>query len=66
MHTKVALQGYEYNNYYDDFVYEISSFKRYAVNADFPKLTHRDLPVAIRKAMYEISLVDIADFEIKD
>ena len=50
----------------DDFVYEISSFKRYAVNSDFPKLTHRDLPIAIRKAMYEISLVDIADFEIKD
>ena len=53
-------------NYYDDFVYEISSFKRYSVNNDFPKLTHRDLPAAIRKAMYEISLVDILDFEIKD
>ena len=64
--AKVALQGYEYNNYYDDFVYEISSFKRYSVNSNFPKLTHRDLPVAIRKAMYEISLVDIADFEIKE
>lgn len=64
--AKVALQGYEYNNYYDDFVYEISSFKRYSVNGDFPKLTHRDLPVAIHKAMYEISLVDIVDFEIKD
>ena len=64
--AKVALQGYEYNNYYDDFVYEISSFKRYSVNSDFPKLTHRDLPVAIRKAMYELSLVDIADFEIKN
>ena len=23
---KVAMQGYEYNSYYDDFVYEISSF----------------------------------------
>lgn len=64
--SKVALQGYEYNNYYDDFVYEISSFKRYSVNNDFPKLTHRDLPAAIRKAMYEISLVDIADFEIEE
>ena len=64
--SKVALQGYEYNNYYDDFVYEISDIKRYTVNADFPKLTVSDVPAAIRKASYEISLPDIADFEIKD
>ena len=64
--SKIALQGYEYNNYYDDFVYEISNFKRYLVNSDFPKLTSKLLPGAIRKAMYEISLVDIASFEIKD
>ena len=48
------------------YVYEISSLKRYKVNADFPKLTHRDLPAAIHKAAYEISLVEIGDFEIKD
>ena len=64
--AKVALQGYEYNNYYDEFVYEISNFKRFRVNADFPKLTPRDLPPAIRKAAYEISLVEIGAFEIKD
>lgn len=64
--SKVALQGYEYNNYYDDFVYEISNFKRYIVNSDFPKLTSKSLPAAIRKVMYELSLVDIASFEIKD
>ena len=64
--SKVALQGYEYNNYYDDYVYEVSSFTRYAVDESFPKLTHRSLPKAICKAIYDISLVDIADFEIKD
>lgn len=64
--AKVALQGYEYNNYYDDFVYEISNFKRFKVNDDFPKLTPRDLPIAIRKASYEISLVEIGAFEIKE
>ena len=64
--TKVALQGYEYNDYYDDFVYEISSFKRYLVNKDFPKLTLRDLAPAITKASYELSLVEISKFEIKD
>ncbi len=64
--AKVALQGYEYNNYYDDFVYEISNFKRFNVDDKFPKLTPRDLPPAIRKASYEISLVEIGTFEIKD
>lgn len=64
--AKVALQGYEYNNYYDDYVYEISSFKRYKVNDLFPKLTPRDLPAAIRKASYEIALAEIGDFEIKN
>ena len=64
--SKVALQGYEYNNYYDDYVYEVSSFTRYAVDESFPKLTHRSLPKAICKAIYDISLVDIANFEIKD
>lgn len=64
--SKVALQGYEYNNYYDDFVYEISDFKRYKVDRDFPKLTVKDVPAAIRKAVYEISLMDISRFEIKE
>ena len=64
--SKVALQGYEYNNYYDEFVYEISDFKRYLVNNDFPKLTTEDVPAAIRKASYEISLSDLNQFEIKD
>lgn len=63
--TKVALQKYEYNNYYDEFVYEISDFRRYTVNKNFPKLTRENISAAIRKATYEISLKDIAGFEIK-
>lgn len=64
--SKTALQGYEYNSYYDDFVYESSSCARYLVNDMFPKLTREMLPDAIRKAMYEIALVDISQFEIND
>ena len=64
--TKVALQGYEYNNFYDDFVYEIGSFRRYIVNQEFPKLTRKDLSNAICKASYEISLTKISEFELKD
>ena len=63
--SKTALQGYEYNDYYDDFVYEISSLKRYKVDDAFPKLTINDVPSAIRKASYELSLIDISSFEIE-
>lgn len=64
--TKVALQGYEYNGYYDDFVYEVGSFRRYIVNNEFPKLTHRDLSDAICKANYELSLIEIGKFEVSE
>lgn len=63
--TKVALQGYEYSNYYDDFVYELSNMMKFLVTSSFPKLTRQSLPQAIRKATYELSLVDISMFEIK-
>lgn len=64
--TKVALQGYEYNTYYDSFVYEISSFHRYLVNIDFPKLTRQQVDKAISSATYVLSLQEIASFEIND
>lgn len=62
--AKVALQGYEYNNYYDDFVFEISNVMRYAVRKGFPKLTSANVPEAIAKASYDISLSEIQSFII--
>lgn len=62
--AKVALQGYEYNNYYDDFVFEISNVMRYAVGKEFPKLTSANVPKAIFKASYDISLSEIQSFII--
>ena len=64
--SKVAIQGYEYNNYYDEFVYELSSFRKYKVDNSFPKLTSSNVPAAIRKASYELALLDIEHFEIKE
>lgn len=62
--AKVALQGYEYNDYYDDFVFEISNVIRYEVNKDFPKLTAGIVPKAIIKANYEIALSDLHSYII--
>lgn len=64
--AKVSLQGYEYHIYYDSFVYEMVSFHRYAVRDGFPRLTRRNVDMAISKAVYTLSLPEIAAFEIKD
>ncbi len=64
--AKVCMQGYEYNSYYDSFVYEYKGMMRYLVDTGFPKLSHNSIPRAITKASYEISLNDIAEFMIRD
>ena len=64
--AKVALQGYVYNDYYDDFVYEIRSCNRYCVAVGFPRLTHELLPEEICKASYEILLQKIEPYKLKD
>jgi hypothetical protein len=64
--SKVALQGYEYHNYYDDFVYEKIYNKNFCVNQNFPRLTPGDVPEAIVKAVYEIDLNKITEFEVND
>ena len=62
--AKTALQGYEYNNYYDEFVFEISNITHYRVDRTFPKLTHANVPSAISKADYDIALSDILSYKI--
>lgn len=64
--AKVALQGYEYNAYYDQFVYEVSSFYRYLVNDSFPRLTRRNVDKAISRATYVLALPDISEHEIRE
>lgn len=63
--SKVCLQGYEYNTYYDTFVYEVVAFYRFAVTDNFPKLTRKNVANAISKASYTLSLSEIINFEIK-
>lgn len=62
--ASVALQGYEYHDIYDEYVYEISAYRRYQVSEGFPRITVKDVPLAIKKASYEVSLTDLAAFEI--
>lgn len=60
--NKVAAQGYEYNNFYDNFVYSVAGFYRYSVSAGFPKLTKNMVPNEIIKASYDIDLSLISKY----
>lgn len=64
--AKVAMQGYEYNNYYDEFVFEVSGLARYKVTDQFPKLTHANVPKEITKANYDLALAEIMSFSTKE
>lgn len=63
--SKVALQGYEYNTYYDDIVFEKVSCNRYRVTDRFPRLIRTNVPEAITSLSYDISLNDISGFLIQ-
>lgn len=62
--AKVALQGYEYNDYYDNYVYEVSNYTCYRVNESFPRLTHKSVPAPVIKAAYELALTELTPFRI--
>ncbi len=64
--AKVAMQGYEYNNYYDELVFEVSGLTRYKVTDQFPKLTHANVPKEITKANYDLALAEIMSFSTKE
>ena len=64
--AKVAMQGYEYNNYYDEFVFEVSGLTRYKVTDRFPKLTHANVPKEITKANYDLALAEIMSYSTKE
>lgn len=61
---KAKEQGYEYNNYYDNFVYQVCGFKRFRVDDSFPRLTKNSVPKPIIKSVYEIAITEILEFEI--
>lgn len=63
--TKVTMQGFIYNEYYDNFVYEINDIIRFQIDEYFPKLDRRNIPYAITKAQYDLLLNEIKEFQIK-
>lgn len=63
---KIALQGYEYSNYYDDFVYVADTARRFTVTEGFPRLVRSSVPNSIANCIYDILLRDLDRFAIRE
>lgn len=63
---KIALQGYEYSNFYDEFVYVADTMRRYRVTKGFPRLVRSEVPDSIANCIYDILLRDIEQFAIRE
>ncbi len=64
--NKVALQGYEYSNYYDEFVYVVDAMQRYQVTEDFPRLKRAQISSSITTCTYDLLLRDLETYAIKE
>ena len=62
--SKVSLQGFSYNDYYDNYVYELCDCTQFLVELDFPRITRDKISSAIVKAQYELSLLEINNYKI--
>ena len=63
---KIALQGYEYSNYYDNYVFVVGDPKHYKIDDDFPRLTRKDVPVSVANCIYDLLLRDLERFVVQE
>ena len=59
---KLKQAGYSYNEYYDDFIYEVSAVNRYRVDNSFPRIKREAVPEGIGGIKYELMLVYIEKY----
>lgn len=59
---KLKQAGYTFNDYYNNYVYNISSRKKYKVCECFPRIKREQLSQGIDKVSYEINLLAIEEF----
>ena len=62
--TKLNAAGFEFNPENDNYVYDVHEFSTYKVDGSFPKLSNKNIPLAINKVQYEIILSEIEDHKI--
>lgn len=61
--SKLELYGYDGSSDYDNNTFSQSSFAKYTVDKQFPRVTRDMLPISIIKIQYDIILSDIENFK---
>lgn len=64
--SRLKKSGFTFDSSYDEYIYDIVSIKRYAINDDFPKLTRGNMIPAIVKVNYELDIALLTPFEINE
>jgi hypothetical protein len=62
--SKLSLFGYDFSTDYDNFVFALQNFRKYAVSENFPRLTRANIPKAIQRIQYDLILAEIENFKI--
>lgn len=61
---KLYNAKYSYNSKYDDFVYEVRSMDTYQVRDNFPRICRANIPSAISKASFDLTISEILPFKL--
>jgi len=62
--SAIMLQGFTFDESYDEFVYEFVSMSRYLVNTNFPRLTRNNVNEAMINVQYDLSLAILKKYLI--
>lgn len=63
---KLGQAGYQYNDDYDDYSYELKKISRYSVTNQFPRILRNNIDDRIQKIQYEISVNALTDFMVEE
>lgn len=64
--NELGLYPMDLAKLYDNFSYDIQSVSYFLVSNEFPLINHSDVPSAIIKYSYDLSLLAIKDFKISE
>ena len=63
---KLKSVGWEYNDEYDKYVYRITSYTKYLVNDQFPRLKKSNMASSIVKVEYDILKKELYGFKVEE
>lgn len=62
--NKLSQFGYDFSTEYDNFVFSFIVLSKYKVDNSFPRLTRCDIPNAIQRVQYDITLTELDPYKI--